>query len=117
MKKRENSPVFKVMIRDLEYTYQVLTNAAYKKKHPKIAGSSEAVTNDSKQYIHFTFDGISIETVRHEVWHAYFDSLNLSSTEFEYDTVNEVIAVFMEKHLPIIEKKSQEIFANIKKSL
>lgn len=78
------------------WTFKVLSEKEYNKR---LGDNSDATTENSKKLITFRAGkSLTKEVVAHELWHLYWNYLNIdSTTSLPIGDLEEIIASFMEK--------------------
>lgn len=82
-----------VQIKDETWQCYLWSNSSYKKVHGNDSG---AVALVDKKELHFREDEFSIDSVGHELVHAYWTTLHLESTiSLKIDDMEEIVASFI----------------------
>lgn len=74
----------------------------------------DGITIPKSRQIHFRQSALDIETVRHELFHAYCDGLFLSSARIRQDDFEEIIAEMLGEYLEQMSEKSRAIYQCLK---
>lgn len=74
-----------------------------------------AATYVNRRVIDLGPDGLDIETIRHELVHAFFGELCLNSATLDRDAFEEITAEFVSKRAPELLKIADEILKQLHK--
>lgn len=104
-----------ILIKGVEWKYRVLTEKAFKHIHPDseaqaLTVSSEMDSGKPTFYMDFIDEALSLETVRHEVFHAFIASCCIHNcTDLKPEDMEEVCATVVEVHWADIDEAVTEI--------
>lgn len=78
-------------------------------------GDSVAITDTDKREIHFRTDELTLETIRHELVHAYVVLFNFVELDLDDDQTEEFFAELFGKHGEVMAHQAVEIFEMLSK--
>lgn len=56
---------------------------------------------------------LTLDTVRHELWHVFLAYCYISDTELDYDSMNEITASLFADRAPMILRKADEVYTKL----
>lgn len=112
MAKRKPKASYKIQINDESWVCRVWPAKTYVKMH---GNDSDAITNLVDKYMDFKDDAFLIETVSHELMHAYFKYLHLDSVvNPKIEDIEEIIASWMGTNYDKFYHKVNLIYSTLK---
>lgn len=85
------------------WTLRLLSKSEFKKRHG--SDGALAISNDLRKYIDLSPYGVDLETINHELVHAYVHELCLTSTnDLQFSDVEEIFA-------ELISKRGEELLS------
>jgi hypothetical protein len=108
------SKSFKVSIKGDKWTVFLKALEDFNEEHAD--SDADAITLPHLKEMHFHPGSITVDCVRHEVFHAYFHYLNLHNVdEIAIKTIEEIMAGFFENELANLRKTSNLVFRKLNK--
>lgn len=102
----------KLSVKDVTWTFQLLTDEAYEAKHGK---DSHGITTKYTLEVDLKLSSFSYQLVLHELFHAYVASCCINSIEDMDDSaMEELAAEIIEYHIDQIQKNAKKIYTTLK---
>lgn len=107
----------KIQIANCIWTIQLLGPRQFVNKLGKSYKDVDGLTDTNTKVMYLRKDKLVIETIRHELFHAYFDSTYTSSASLNADQTEETAAELMGQYCRELADKSDEVFNHFVKLL
>jgi hypothetical protein len=98
--------LFKVMGK--KWTLKAMSKRDYREKYGK---DSVAITDVNKRIIALSPKGTDLETILHEVWHAYQGEICIHSADLDEDSVEEIQAELFSKRGAEMQKLGAKLYS------
>ena len=107
--------MIKLSIKDVPWTFEVLDDDDYEKKHGK---DSHGITDKYELTVDFKRSSFSLKLVQHELFHVYATSCCVNSIpNLDDASLEELGAEIVEFHLADLSKHSKKIHTTLESSL
>lgn len=103
----------RVTIHNDSWKIALIKKSKFKKKH----GSGIAITELQKKKITFINGNLTLETLRHELFHAFFSYTCTGSSNMDGDQAEEVMAEWLSKNLEVYTDTCKIVTRMLKKEL
>jgi len=100
----------KIQIVNTVWTIHLLGPRQFLKVNGKSFKAADGVTDTNTYNVYLRKDRFTIETIRHELFHCYFDSTHTESAFLSKDQIEETAASLMGKYCKELTDKSDEVF-------